>query len=1209
MRNDIVLAGVVVMGLVLAARWAAGATIPVVHEPVTAVVKSGAAFVPVSITGWGLGPETGSEVDVISSLGTTTLGASHADIVLWNDRQVVVKISPSLTNLSVRVRHPGGESMAFPVEFFRYDSFGAAAPASLPVDLVVDAASRVWIIAQFHDSLRYWDPADATVHTVAIPHAAGAGAFTSFGLRTWNSPVGEDIALDSHGRLWWAQGGGVHATLPAFSRVVSYDPAEDEPDRFRIWNVPGNQSWATHVVWDAYRSRMWFSRLPRTLCNNEAGGAGIACATAQPARLVAFYPDDHGGALPHDNAFDFNAATSAATCTGFSQNAYPTPPTAGTCAGVTPTRACFTAADCVLANKVCGPPPVDETTCFREYDVPSSMGPRGMVVDVDGNLWFASTLATSGFGYLGRLDPTTGTITRFPFRESDVPSADPAANASGVQPVEVAMGPNGDIVVAEGNASRVTRLRKAGLNTALFEFICPLLLGPGDSNICMTELLSPNYCDRTAGTCVLGAGSGSGIVDKRVRDVAVDFFGNTWFTQRGRTTGAPSTSLGLVRPGWGRIALLPPLSLFGGAAFQGGGIDVDPVTNAVWFAESDRREVGRIHPLPVAFGPATALRRTGLSTVPISVTGTGFGPPAAGSEIVVQSGASALNIPATDASVVLWSDRQIVIEVSESLTNATVSVTTPAGSSAAVSTEYYQYDVFSTSLTAAGLALDPAIDTASGRVWVLDEFHRHLKFWNPGSEEVELIPDAVPSGQTFPDLIPHALTTGAFSVSFQCRPAPGSLCTCPIGNPNHVCEARSWVSTWGEDVLIDGTGRAWFGQGGITATGLPNHGRIVSYDPNLAVGSRFKIWNIPGNDVGAPFVVWDEDSDRLWFTTKRRETCNSGGLFDPRKCTTIAPPRLMSFRPDAGYFPHDNRFDFEAAAADPDNECVGFSQETYPDAPIAGACATSGQPCIDDRDCILLETLCGTGLTDDYCFQAYDLDDPNDFADDPYLKDLAHIELDDGAIWSTTYLRSAKIGRFDLGTGEQVWYPSRPAESPGIGFSLGVAQWELRVSDRHPVYSEYGASRLSRLDGDQFDNAACQSLVSLHAPTDCETLPDATCDNPCITQMLPPNICVGSCASWSFDGGFRVKSVARGLDSRVWFTETADASNSAGVEALGFLETSSSTRMIMLPPIALVSDPGEPHRGAGIDIDPMTGQIWVTDVIRSELMRLTPLAP
>lgn len=1200
--------GFVVSWLVLVGPWVASATIPVVHEPVTAIVKSGATFVPVSITGWGLGPETGSEVDVVSASGTTTLGTSHADVVLWNDRQIVVKISPTLESVSMRVRHPGGESMAFPVEYFRYDSFGTAAPASVPIDVAVDGTGRVWIIAQFHDSIRYWDPSDETVHTVSIPHASGTGAFNSFGVRTWNSPIGDDIAIDSLGRLWWAQGGGAHATLPAYSRIVSYDPSAPG---FKIWNVPGNQSWATHVAWDAVNARLWFTQLPRTLCNNQVGGSGVACTTAQPARLVAFYPDDHGGALPHDNTFDFDAATTSATCTGFSQNSYPTPPTAGTCAGVTPTRSCFTAADCVLADKICDDPPVDETECFREYDITDSAAVRGPSVDAAGDVWFASALpASSGVGYLGRLTPSTGVVTSVPFRGYDVPSNNAFADASGVQAVEVAVGPNGDVVVAEANAARVSRLRKAQLDLLSGAF-CLSLLGVNDSNVCMTELLSPNYCDRSSGTCVLGAGTGSGILDKRVRDVGFDAFGNTWFTQRGRTTGSPSTSLGLVRPGFGRAAMLPPLSLYGGAAFQGGGVEADPTTNAVWFADTDRRELGRLRAMPVAFGPATALRRTGLSTVPMSVTGSGFGLPIDGSEIVIEAGATTLDIPATDASVRLWSDRQIVVEVDDALADATVTVTTPAGTSATVATEYFQYDAFPADVTPTGAPLDPVLDQSNGRVWLVEEYHSHLSYWDPVSGDVELIPDSAPAGQTTPDLIPHAATAGAFALQWFCAP------------PNQTsfeCDYREWRSAWGEDIVVDGTGRAWFGQSGNVDRSVPNHARLVSYDPNLSVGSRFKIWNLPGNDTGAPFLAWDEVNDRMWMSVRRQMACNfDGGLFSTPQCTTIRKPRLMSFRPNAGLLAPNNTFDFEAAAADPDNECVGFSQETYPDKPIPGACVGSGAPCFDERDCVLLESLCGPGQDDDECFKAYDLQDPDDLEspsdpsdydderDTPAFVEAAHIELSDGAIWITTYMNQGRLGRFDVTTGDQAWYPLRTFETPGLRWAFGTSLWETRVSDGDPIFTEYGASRLSRLDGDQVGNAACEDLVSVHAGTDCEALPDATCDNPCVTQMFPPNLCTTNCSPWTFGGDLTVKSVVPGPDGRTWFTEVGRDVSNPTTESIGFLEDSASARLIMLPPIGLVMDPGFAHRGAGIDVDTTTGELWVTEIKRRELVRITPL--
>jgi virginiamycin B lyase len=48
------------------------------------------------------------------------------------------------------------------------------------------------------------------------------------------------------------------------------------------------------------------------------------------------------------------------------------------------------------------------TGAFKEYrtKTPDS-GPHGLAADKDGNIWFAASFQ----GYIGKLDPKTGTIT------------------------------------------------------------------------------------------------------------------------------------------------------------------------------------------------------------------------------------------------------------------------------------------------------------------------------------------------------------------------------------------------------------------------------------------------------------------------------------------------------------------------------------------------------------------------------------------------------------------------------------------------------------------------------------------------------------------------------------------------------------------------------------------------------------------------------
>ena len=50
-----------------------------------------------------------------------------------------------------------------------------------------------------------------------------------------------------------------------------------------------------------------------------------------------------------------------------------------------------------------------KTGQFKDYPLPSSSGPHGLMGDKDGNIWFTGNFA----GYVGKLDPKTGQVTQY----------------------------------------------------------------------------------------------------------------------------------------------------------------------------------------------------------------------------------------------------------------------------------------------------------------------------------------------------------------------------------------------------------------------------------------------------------------------------------------------------------------------------------------------------------------------------------------------------------------------------------------------------------------------------------------------------------------------------------------------------------------------------------------------------------------------------
>jgi len=273
--------------------------------------------------------------------------------------------------------------------------------------------------------------------------------------------------------------------------------------------------------------------------------------------------------IPPDNGFTFPSA--GLTCDGSS------PTSAGTCSNV-PSRACVTADDCVLAEQVCLDATGDDGPCYREYPIPDTKAAH-LVVDQSGAVWFT---AWAGGDYLGRLDPDTGGVTRFPLARSRRPGS-----VFGSAPWQIALAANGDVVFTEFVDGELDRFAIARLDDPA----C-LTLDANGENPCIATIAPQG--DRM----------------QTMHSLAIDPDGRTWFTQHAEPNAGPLTaSLGYVTADWGGVVLLPPLELFpcagegmecglapgSEAPFYPTGVAVDPSTGDILVADYLRRRLGRLH--------------------------------------------------------------------------------------------------------------------------------------------------------------------------------------------------------------------------------------------------------------------------------------------------------------------------------------------------------------------------------------------------------------------------------------------------------------------------------------------------------------------------------------------------------------------------------------------------------------------------------------
>jgi streptogramin lyase len=345
-----------------------------------------------------------------------------------------------------------------------------------------------------------------------------------------------------------------------------YDAATQ---RGAAYTVPGDNNQVYGAAWDVGRQRVWFANA-RVAYNCIPW---FGCSQAIPPRLVSFDPQR---VAPDDDTS--SADTTGLTCNGGSGT------TVGICSNV-PARPCITARDCVLAEQWCAPDAADDRACYREYPIPGTQQAAHLVVDGVGAVWYT---AYAGGNYLGRLDPTTGTVTRFPLP----PPRQGSVFGSALW--EIAIKQNGNIVFTEFADAEVGEFDVARVNDPA----C-LSLDANNQNLCIRTLS-------------LTDGDPAGRV---MHSLAVDGGDNTWFTHGGGA-GTPADPLrapeiGYATATWSGIVMLPPLSLYpflsdGRANYCGAttagtyvrsaptGIAIDARSGDIWFADSCRHQIGRL---------------------------------------------------------------------------------------------------------------------------------------------------------------------------------------------------------------------------------------------------------------------------------------------------------------------------------------------------------------------------------------------------------------------------------------------------------------------------------------------------------------------------------------------------------------------------------------------------------------------------------------
>lgn len=552
----------------------------------------------------------------------------------------------------------------------------------------------------------------------------------------------------------------------------------------------------------------------------------------------------------------------------------------------------------------------------------------------------------------------------------------------------------------------------------------------------------------------------------------------------------------------------------------------------------------------------------------VSVYGRAFGSPGAGSSALLRdaAGRTVLEIASSDPeSVQLWSDTQIVLAAPSAAAapDLRLEVRTPRGTSRAAPLEAFRYEHFDvpsdpgTNPVPVALAID-----AKSTLWLNEEFHTGVKRRSASGE-----------WQSF--ATPRAKGDGVFALTL-------------LGDqPSHI-------ATFGESVLVDPEGRAWFTESGQApyAGTQANHARILRLDPG---SDSPQVYNVPGNQNGVIGLGFERSTGRIWFTQSRRARRVGGREIVAQRA------RLTSFHPDE--IPSEPGFDFT-----PSEHCVLAEGQEL------GTCSVRAQRrCLDDRDCVLADRVCAPGASARGCFREFEMPEDSDVFVPGHL--LMH---SDGSVWYAAYWGGNHIGRLDPATGRFQLFPLArpPGEAtcdrsgcqcfglgdPGVPacsdrccvyLLLGRGPWQLaEEASGDVVVTAQESNGLSRFAYARRDDPRCQAL--------------ARGRNPCIRDIAVPG----------FDyTREQLAALARDAQGTLWFTQGQGFdSTPRSLTSVGFLPAGSE-QVTLLPPLSyfpFTSSGSEclpagqfvGFHGAGIAADPRTGAVWFADLCRKRLGRL-----
>lgn len=334
------------------------AATPAITEAIVATLAGG----ELTLTGAELGAWSDNRAVLFTyAQGSAVVWSDSPFVRLWTNDRIELSLPPQVQSgqLAVIVR----DVSSTPVDLLVYSYSSIPIPSSIGTskhELAVAVApdSTLWFNQEFHRELKSLSPGTSPVYTaIEIPQAEGEGIFALplFGdSRSRISVLGEDIAVDGDGKVWFTQGGasayvGLHFNT---SRVVQYDPTTET---FDCYNAPIDNAEAIGVLIDELRHMIWYSEGSIT---GENAITGFIPSSTLSDCFFDPYGDD-----PRD--------------------------------------------------EVCLDVPKD--SCHWRFPLPNTVGsPAHLALDSEGNIWFTDFWGNS----IGRLTPETGELIELPLPPS-----------------------------------------------------------------------------------------------------------------------------------------------------------------------------------------------------------------------------------------------------------------------------------------------------------------------------------------------------------------------------------------------------------------------------------------------------------------------------------------------------------------------------------------------------------------------------------------------------------------------------------------------------------------------------------------------------------------------------------------------------------------------------------------------------------------------